>query len=49
MSFSSLHANFLVNEGAGTYEDAIYLISLAKQKIKEKFNINLQEEIIIYN
>jgi len=47
MSFSSLHANFLVNMGNGTYDDAISLINLAKQKVKEKFNIDLQLEIII--
>ena len=48
MSFSSKHANFLVNNGVGTYEDAIYLINLAKQKVKEKFNIRLETEIILY-
>lgn len=48
MSFSEVHANFLVNYGSGTYEDAIYLINEAKKRIKEKFDINLQEEIVIY-
>ena len=48
MSFSSQHANFLVNNGAGTYEDALYLINLAKSKIKEQFNIDMKVEIIIY-
>lgn len=48
MSFSKEHANFLVNSGNGTFEDAIYLIDLAKKRVKEKFNINLEEEIIIY-
>jgi UDP-N-acetylmuramate dehydrogenase len=48
MSFSSQHANFLVNNGNGTYEDAIYLINLAKIKIKEQFNIDIKEEVIIY-
>ncbi|VAY86698.1 UDP-N-acetylenolpyruvoylglucosamine reductase [hydrothermal vent metagenome] len=47
MAFSSLHANFLVNMGGGTYDEAIKLISLAKQKVKEEFNIKLEEEIII--
>ena len=49
MSFSSKHANFLVNNANGSYEDAIYLINLAQEKVKDKFNINLEEEIIIYN
>jgi len=49
MAFSELHANFLVNMGGGTFNEAIKLIELAKQKVKEKFNINLEEEIIILN
>lgn len=48
MEFSNTHANFLVNHGNGTFEDAISLINLAKQKVKEQFNIDLQEEIIIF-
>jgi len=47
MSFSSQHANFLVNLGDGTYNEAIELINLAKQKVKDKFNIDLELEIII--
>ena len=49
MSFSQQHANFLVNYGNGTFDDAIYLINLAKQKIKDEFEIDIEEEIIIYN
>lgn len=48
MAFSPIHANFLVNNGGGSYEDAIYLIELAKRKVKEKFDIQLEEEIIVY-
>jgi UDP-N-acetylmuramate dehydrogenase len=48
MSFSEQHANFLVNYGDGTFEDAIYLIDLVKEKVKEQFNIDIKEEIIIY-
>jgi len=48
MSFSREHANFLVNAGSGTFEDATYLINLAKQRVKKEFDINLEEEIIIY-
>lgn len=48
MSFSEQHANFLVNYGTGSFEDALYLIELAKEKIKEEFNIDIKEEIIIY-
>jgi len=48
MSFSKEHANFLVNSGNGTFEDAVYLINLAQKRVKEKFDINLEEEVIIY-
>jgi UDP-N-acetylmuramate dehydrogenase len=47
MAFSSQHANFLVNLGGGTFEDAIQLINLAKQKVKEQFDIDLELEIEI--
>ncbi|WP_428026173.1 UDP-N-acetylmuramate dehydrogenase [Arcobacter sp.] len=48
MSFSKVHANFLVNDGGGTFEDAIFLINLAKTKVKSEFNIDLQTEVIIF-
>ena len=48
MSFSNVHANFLVNNGDGTFEDAIYLINLAKAEVKKQFDIELQMEVIVY-
>lgn len=48
MGFSEKHANFLVNYGKGSYEEASYMINLAKSRIKEQFNIDIQEEVIIY-
>jgi UDP-N-acetylmuramate dehydrogenase len=47
MAFSSIHANFLVNMGGGTYDEAIKLISLAKDRVKDEFDIELEEEIVI--
>jgi len=47
MAWSEVHANFLVNLGSGSYEEAIYLIELAKEKILAKFDIKLEEEIRI--
>ena len=47
MAFSFQHANFLVNNDNGTYIEAMKLINLAKQKVKEKFDIDLELEIII--
>lgn len=48
MAFSSQHANFLVNLGEGTHEDALSLIALAKTRVQEAFDIILEEEIIIF-
>jgi len=45
MSFSKEHANFLVNNGNGKFEDAIYLIQEAQKRVYEKFNIWLECEI----
>ncbi|MBN2782757.1 MAG: UDP-N-acetylmuramate dehydrogenase [Campylobacterales bacterium] len=47
MEFSSKHANFLVNMGGGTYEDATFLIKEAQKRVFEKFGITLELEIII--
>ena len=47
MAWSDLHANFLVNLDGGTFKEALYLIELAKQKVKERFDITLSEEIKI--
>lgn len=46
-SFSDIHANFLVNEGGATYEDAIFLIGEAKKRVFEEFGIRLENEIIV--
>lgn len=48
MEFSNTHANFLVNHGNGTFEDAIKLISLAKKRVKEEFDVDLETEIIVF-
>lgn len=45
MQWSDVHANFLVNLGKGTYEDAKYLIDLAKEKIAKECAVTLKEEI----
>lgn len=49
MEFSSKHANFLVNHGGGTFDDANFLIKEAQKKVYEKFKIKLECEIIILN
>jgi len=47
MAWSDIHANFLVNLGGGTFNDAVSLLSLAKERVKSDFNVILQEEIKI--
>ncbi|OPX27540.1 MAG: UDP-N-acetylenolpyruvoylglucosamine reductase [Campylobacteraceae bacterium 4484_166] len=47
MAYSEIHANFLTNLGDGTYDDAMKLITMAKEKVKDKFGIVLELEIII--
>ena len=45
-SFSALHANFLMNDW-WTYKDLLQLINLAQEKVKEKFEIDLINEVRI--
>ncbi len=47
MGFSPIHANFLTNFSNGTFEDALSLIELAKQRVYESTGIQLQTEIKI--
>lgn len=39
------HANFIVNTGKATAEDVIVLISYIKQQLRDKFGVQLWEEI----
>ena len=45
MQWSTVHANFLVNLGNGTFKDAKYLIELAKEKVFRECGTTLIEEI----
>ncbi len=45
--FSEVHANFLVNLGGARFEDALSLINLAKEKVADKYGINLENEVQI--
>jgi UDP-N-acetylmuramate dehydrogenase len=42
---SKKHANFIVNTGDATAEDVIMLVSYVKQQVRDKFGIELQEEV----
>ena len=45
--FSPVHANFIVNEGQATADDVLSLIQMAKERVKEQFGVDLEEEIVI--
>ena len=47
MAWSEIHSNFLINLGSGTFNDAKYLIDLAKEKVFDMFEVELKEEIKI--
>jgi UDP-N-acetylmuramate dehydrogenase len=47
MAFSGIHANFLVNLGGGTYEEAISLIAAAREEVLKKFGVKMELEIEI--
>jgi UDP-N-acetylmuramate dehydrogenase len=42
---SEKHANFIINLGNAKTKDVLALINLAKKKVKENFNINLETEV----
>jgi len=42
------HANFILNSGDASACDIVKLIELAKRRVKNKFNINLEPEIKIW-
>ena len=44
VSFSPIHANFLVNLGGGVFKDAIWLICEAERRVYEEFGIKLRRE-----
>lgn len=47
MAFSEVHANFLVNYGGGTFDDALWLIGEAQKRVRAQFGIELQCEVVI--
>jgi UDP-N-acetylmuramate dehydrogenase len=42
---SPVHANYLVNLGGGTAEEALELIELVKEKVRERLGIELEAEV----
>ncbi len=46
-AISPVHANFIMNEGGATCDDILWLIALCKRQVRERFGIDLQEEVRI--
>lgn len=44
---SEKHANFIMNEGNASFKDVLSLIHLAKSRVRERFGIELEEEVRI--
>ena len=44
---SKKHAGFIINTGNATSKDVIQLIEYIKKKVKDKFNIDIETEIIV--
>jgi len=45
--YSEIHANFIVNLRNASSKDVLELIKLGKERVREKFGIELEEEIVI--
>ena len=44
--FSEKHANFILNTGSAKAKDVFSLINIVKKKVKERFQIDLKEEVV---
>ncbi len=42
---SERHANYILNDGTGSAEQVVMLISLIKQQVRDRFGVQLHEEI----
>ena len=40
------HANFIINAGSATAKDVLELADALKKRVKKKFNVELEEEVI---
>lgn len=45
-SVSELHANFIINDGTASSDDAVSLIRLMKARVYDAFGVELEEEIV---
>ena len=44
---SQKHSNYFINDGTGSYQDFISLLNIVKDKIFDKYNIKLIEEVVL--
>lgn len=44
---SDKHANFIINTGHGNTEDLMKLTGIIKERVKNKFGVELEEEVVI--
>lgn len=44
---SPIHANFIINKGNGKRKDLLQLVKIIKEKVNQKFRVELKEEVII--
>ncbi len=44
---SDKHVNFILNRGKASAQDVLALIKLCKEKVKDKFGVELKEEIVL--
>ncbi len=44
---SPIHANFIINRGYGQSKDLLKLVKMIKEKVKRRFGVKLEEEVII--
>ena len=42
---SPVHANYLVNHGGGTAEDALRLIDHVRERVREEMGVELESEV----
>jgi UDP-N-acetylmuramate dehydrogenase len=45
--FSELHSNFILNLGAATAKDIVSLIRLAQDRVRERFGVDLETEVMM--
>ncbi|MGQ9732960.1 MAG: UDP-N-acetylmuramate dehydrogenase [Candidatus Zipacnadales bacterium] len=45
--FSTKHANFILNEGNATANDILQLIEIARQRVRERCGVTLEEEVCV--